>query len=86
PEQSRGKPCAQSDLYAIGATLIFLLTGEAPLKYYRRSGGEWNFDVSGVSNIPPQVAQVVTKACQSRWQERYQTAKELSQALADCLT
>lgn len=85
PEQSRGRPCPQSDLYALGATLLFLLTGEAPLKYYRRLGGEWNFDVSGIPNIPPQVAQVITKACQSAWQERYQTAKELSEALGNCL-
>ena len=27
PEQERGQPLTQSDLYAIGPTLIFLLTG-----------------------------------------------------------
>ncbi|WP_411762913.1 protein kinase domain-containing protein [Dolichospermum flos-aquae] len=31
PEQERGQPLTQSDLYAIGPTLIFLLTGENPL-------------------------------------------------------
>ncbi len=30
PEQFRGKPCAQSDIYAFGGTLFFLLTGEEP--------------------------------------------------------
>jgi serine/threonine-protein kinase len=85
PEQSRGKPCPQSDLYAIGATLIFLLTGEAPLKYYRRLGEEWNFDVSRAPNIPSQLGEVIVKACRPQWYDRYQTARELSQALTDCL-
>lgn len=30
PEQFRGKPCPQSDLYALGATLYYLAVGEDP--------------------------------------------------------
>ncbi len=30
PEQFRGKACPQSDLYALGATMFYLLTGEEP--------------------------------------------------------
>lgn len=30
PEQFRGKACPQSDIYALGATLFFALTGEDP--------------------------------------------------------
>jgi serine/threonine-protein kinase len=85
PEQGRGKPCPQSDLYAIGATLVFLLTGEAPLKYYRRLGGEWNFDVKAIAKMPPELGQIITKVCQPQARDRYQTAQELSQALANCL-
>jgi len=35
PEQLRGKPSSQSDLYAMGATLTFLLTGEDPVPLSR---------------------------------------------------
>lgn len=30
PEQFRGKPCTQSDLYAFGGTIFYLLTGKEP--------------------------------------------------------
>ncbi|MFX6031772.1 hypothetical protein ABTE99_19550, partial [Acinetobacter baumannii] len=30
PEQFRGKPCPQSDLYALGATLFYLITAADP--------------------------------------------------------
>ncbi len=84
PEQDRGQPCTQSDLYAIGPTLIFLLTGVAPLKFYRRRGSGYGFDVASVPTITPQVREVIERVCEPKVRERYQTAKELSQALAAC--
>ncbi len=84
PEQSQGRPCPQSDLYAIGATLIFLLTGEAPLKYYRRKGNRYQFDLASIPNITPQLGKVIERTCEPRLGDRYPTARKLSQALAAC--
>jgi serine/threonine-protein kinase len=83
PEQDRGNPVTQSDLYAIGPTLIFLLTGEAPLKYYRKRGSGYGFDVSNVPTITPHLRHVIERVCEPKVRDRYQTAEELAQALAD---
>lgn len=84
PEQDRGSPVTQSDLYAIGPTLIFLLTGEAPLKYYRKRASGYGFEVSSVPTIPPKLRDVIERVCEPKVRDRYQSAKELAQALAAC--
>lgn len=85
PEQDRGQPCTQSDLYAIGPTLIFLLTGVTPLQFYRRRGSGFNFDVTDVPTITPELRQVIERVCEQKARDRYQTADELAKALATCL-
>ena len=53
PEQERGQPLTQSDLYAIGPTVIFLLTGESPFKFYRQRGRGYRFELESVPTITP---------------------------------
>jgi serine/threonine-protein kinase len=84
PEQDRGSPVTQSDLYAIGPTLIFLLTGSTPLKFYRKIGSLYGFDVSDVPTITPKLRAVIEKTCQRNIPDRYKTAKELAKALVAC--
>jgi len=85
PEQDRGQPCTQSDLYAIGPTLIFLLTGATPLKFYRKLSSGYNFDVTDVPTITPELRKVIERVCEPKVRDRYQSADELSKALAVCL-
>ncbi len=85
PEQDRGQPLTQSDLYAIGASLIFLLTGESPLNFYGKRGQGYGFNLESVPTIAPQLRSVIEKVTEHKPRDRYQTAQELSQALQDCM-
>ncbi|MFH7028081.1 MAG: protein kinase [Heteroscytonema crispum UTEX LB 1556] len=84
PEQERGQPLTQSDLYAIGPTLIFLLTGENPFKFYRQQGRSFRFDVTNVPTITPQLKEIIEHVTEPLPRDRYQTAKELATALVNC--
>jgi len=84
PEQAQGKPLTQSDLYAIGPTLIFLLTGETPFKFYRQRGKVYRFQLENVPTITPQLRRVIEQVTEANPGDRYATAKELASALAAC--
>ncbi|MGH8001408.1 MAG: protein kinase domain-containing protein, partial [Brasilonema sp.] len=84
PEQERGQPLTQSDLYAIGPTLIFLLTGESPFKFYRQRGRSFRFEIANVPTITPQLREVIDRTTEPLACDRYQTAKDLVAALALC--
>ena len=85
PEQYRGKPCPQSDIYGVGTTIIFLLTGKAPMQYYRYQSNKFEFDIDSIPNLPTNLAEVLNTACQPEPRNRYQTVGELAQALSNCL-
>ena len=85
PEQDRGQPLTQSDLYAVGATLIFLLTAKSPMHFYQNSGNGYRFYIETVPNITPQLREVIEKVTQPLPSDRYQTAPALAEALKNCL-
>ncbi|MEC4816181.1 MAG: FHA domain-containing serine/threonine-protein kinase [Scytonema sp. PMC 1069.18] len=84
PEQERGQPVTQSDLYAIGPTLIFLVTGESPFKFYRQKGRTFRFDISNIPTITPQLREIIDRVTEPLPPARYQTARELANALRAC--
>ncbi|NJL01611.1 MAG: protein kinase [Spirulinaceae cyanobacterium RM2_2_10] len=82
PEQERGKPLPQSDLFAVGATLVFLVSGAEPEQFYDRAQGEFRLDASRVPALTPALATVVNRVCAPQVGDRHATASELAQALA----
>jgi serine/threonine protein kinase, bacterial len=80
-EQAAGRPIYSSDLYSLGLTAIFLLTGKKPQKLELDSQtGEilWRHDIS---NLDPTIAKVIDKAIAYHPRDRYFTAKEMLNAL-----
>ena len=75
PEQFRGRPTTQSDIYAMGATLAYLVTGKAPEPIM----------VSHPRQINPVVSEefdnVVAKATAFDTKKRYESIKPLREDL-----
>ncbi|MEA5569438.1 serine/threonine-protein kinase [Calothrix sp. UHCC 0171] len=76
PEQFSLRPVYASDIYAVGVTSLFLLTGKAPLEFdYDADTGEisWQTEVQ----ISEHFAQVLTKMVKISLEERYKTAEDV---------
>jgi serine/threonine protein kinase, bacterial len=84
PEQNQGKPVIQSDLYAIGPTMIFLLTGRNPSSFLEMTPSGFRFDVKAVPTIPPNLERLIQKSTAQRIVDRYANANELAEALEAC--
>jgi serine/threonine protein kinase len=76
PEQFSLRPVYASDIYAVGVTALFLLTGKAPLEFdYDGNTGEicWQKHVE----VSPHFAQVLSKMVKIPLEERYKTAEDV---------
>jgi serine/threonine protein kinase, bacterial len=85
PEQNNGQPCTQSDLYAIGPTLIFLLTGRNPADFLELQPDGYRFNLASIPAITPPFQCLIDKVTQRRVRDRYLTASDLAQALKETL-
>ncbi|CAN5633801.1 hypothetical protein BH10CYA1_BH10CYA1_45330 [soil metagenome] len=71
PEQFRGLPVPQSDIYALGACLQFLLTGEDPVAILSSNPSQTRDDVSQL------ISNIVQKATEPELSKRFLTASEI---------
>ena len=62
-----------------------MLTGKAPIQYYRYQSNKFEFDINSIPNLPLNLSLVLENACKPDPRDRYQTAQELSEALSNCL-
>ena len=80
PEQNNGKPVYSSDIYALGKTAIFALTGKSPV--------EWtNSNIDEVApwyeqaNISDALIKIISRMTAQKTPERYQKAATVKQDL-----
>jgi len=81
PEQAAGRPVYSSDLYSLGLTAVYLLSGKLPRKFATdpESGSIlWQQDVTGIA---PGLALVLERAIQIHPRDRYASAAEMLVAL-----
>ena len=74
----RGQATPSSDLYALAATSIVLLTGKQPDRLYNRQTESWDWKNIEASS---QLKQVLRKMLSERPCDRYQSVEQVRQAL-----
>jgi serine/threonine protein kinase len=79
-EQAAGRAVYSSDLYSLGWTAIYLLTGRAPLTFLDQRTGESDWRPY-VGDISEPLAQALDGAIQPHARERFKSASEMLQVL-----
>ncbi len=79
PEQLRGKATICSDLYALGGTVFYMLTGQYPEAISQSRPSMFN------SHVSVELDEIVNKCTALNAAERYQSASEIRVDLEKCL-
>jgi tRNA A-37 threonylcarbamoyl transferase component Bud32 len=83
PEQQKGIATPASDLYSLGTTLAFLLSGQEPEAFYHYREQGYRFYPEYVPGLTTEIAQVIRKLTNPEASDRYQSVQEVAEALRD---
>lgn len=81
--QRKGNQGGWTDIYSLGASLYFGLTGNPPDDPLTRIEDDKQFQQS-LRGIPDRLAEILEKACRIKADERYQNAGEMLCAVESC--
>lgn len=82
PEQSMGRTVFSSDLFALGLTMIYCLTGKSPIEFPSDTmTGELQWQ-DYVPNLEPRFREILEKATKMDIPSRYNSAEEMYQDLS----
>jgi serine/threonine protein kinase len=80
-EQMSGKPTFASDVYSLGATCLFALTGKSPMELVDQSTAEWRWRSRVKHRISAEVARIIDKMVEPGLKDRYRSATETREDL-----
>lgn len=76
PEQYNGNPRFNSDIYGLGKTIIYALTGKQPLELDNLKR-EYDYNWDEFTTISPQLVTILNKMIESDYKKRYQSVAEV---------
>jgi len=77
PEQSMGQATFASDIYSLGLTCLYLLTGVHPFGLYSAAEDRWVWKDYLASPIDPKLSQVLDRMVARSLQERYESMDQV---------
>ncbi|MBW4621930.1 MAG: serine/threonine protein kinase [Cyanosarcina radialis HA8281-LM2] len=85
PEQTRGKAVFASDIYSLGVTCIYLMTGISPFDLFDTSSDRWVWQQYLTQTVSDRLAHVLDKSIQRDLNLRWRSIDEILPALGTYL-
>jgi serine/threonine-protein kinase len=82
PEQQEGHATPASDLYSLGATLVYLLTGQEPITFYGHREQGFRLYAEYVPGLSPEMVNIIRTLTNPKPEERYPSAASLAETLS----